>query len=260
THATLIGCGAFSIGDVGIVAGSTMPIQMVVDRAIIDPNQQIWAGVFSIPEHWVIESNAGPTGSVYSWFLDTFLRKTKEAERHAEFEELVYSQPPGAGEVYADLGTHIMDAPNYTQLPQTRFIFPPVSYGIGSKVTLGSFARATIENLAYAVRANVEQIQNVANRSAKKFFLVGGLSRSRTFTQILADILNTPIYVTVPEGCALAGFAAAKHASEEITYEEAVSQIINPKQVTSPNEEVLAQYESNFIRWKEIYAESRVDR
>ncbi|MFX1255558.1 MAG: FGGY-family carbohydrate kinase [Promethearchaeota archaeon] len=256
TQASLIGCGAFHVGDVGIVAGSTMPIQMVIDQSVIDPKQRIWTGAFSIPWHWVIESNAEQAGEIHSWFIDTFLKRSNDKRSYDEFEELVLSQPPGAGGVYADLGARIMDAQNMVQLPQTKFIFPPPSYGI-ENVSLSSFARATIENLAYAARANIEQILEVVNRPVRNYFLVGGLSRSAAFTQILADVLKAPIYATIPEGTALAGFAAARYAKEDMTYEEAIAQFITPRKIVSPNEKASKEYESCFLRWKEIYAGSR---
>lgn len=258
TQASLIGCGAFHVGDVGIVVGSTMPIQMVIDQSVVDPKQRIWTGAFSIPGHWVIESNAEQAGGIHSWFINTFLTQNNSKRPYEEFEELVLSQRPGAGGVYADLGARIMDAQNMVQLPQTKYIFPPPSYGL-EDVSLSSFARATIENLAYAARANIEQIQELINRPARTIFLVGGLSRSAAFTQILADVLKAPIHGTIPEGAALAGFAAARHATEDMTYEEAIAHLITPREIVSPNEQASEQYDGYFLRWKEIYAESYAD-
>lgn len=260
TQASLIGSGAFHVGDVGIVAGSTMPIQMIIDQPVVDSKQRIWTGAFSIPKHWVIESNAEQAGRIHTWFIDELLKRTDDKRSYNEFEELVLSQPPGAGGIYADLGARIMDAQSMVQLPNTRFVFPPPGLGIGNVINIGSFARATIENLAYAVRANVEQIQEVVDQPIRNLYLVGGLLRSATFTQILSDVLKAPIRGTIPEGTALAGFAAARHATEDITYEEAINKLITPREIVSPNEEASEQYESCFLRWKEIYAESRKDQ
>ncbi|MCK4849612.1 MAG: FGGY-family carbohydrate kinase, partial [Candidatus Heimdallarchaeota archaeon] len=205
TQASLIGCGAYEENSLGVVAGSTMPIQMICDEPIIDPDQKIWTGAF-IDKLWVVESNAGSAGDVHKWFIEDILKQLDVSNPYEKFETLALSQPVGSRGVIADLGPAIFSAQSMVTVPEGGgFSFIPISYSIETPVNIASFARALVENLAYAVKANTEQIQDLIGKSFNNLYLVGGLSRSKVFNQILANVMNVEIQVSVPEGASVAG-------------------------------------------------------
>ena len=68
TQHSLLGCGVLEVTHACIVAGTTRPIQRVVDRPR-RPLANTWTSCHVKPGTWVLESNAGRTGS-YSWFVD----------------------------------------------------------------------------------------------------------------------------------------------------------------------------------------------
>jgi autoinducer 2 (AI-2) kinase len=259
SQASLIGCGAIEKGDLGIIAGSTMPLQMVVDKPIIDPQRRIWTNPF-IDKKWVIESNAGSAGDVHQWFIDGILTKLGVKDPYEKFEELALSQIPGADGVFADLGTQVFNSQNAIQIPTGGFIFTPMAYMVDGTLDISSFARATVENLSFAVRANKEQIEEVIDYSPSNMHLVGGLSRSRSFCQVLADVLQADIKVAYYEGALVAGFISGMLGTEKYkTTKEAISQVITEYTVYKPDEGSKDDYNSGFQNWKEIYNKSRED-
>ena len=49
-------------GEMGIVAGSTMPMQSVLDRGLIDDEARLWTSHHVVQGRWTLESNGGLSG------------------------------------------------------------------------------------------------------------------------------------------------------------------------------------------------------
>ncbi|UCG89660.1 MAG: FGGY-family carbohydrate kinase, partial [Candidatus Heimdallarchaeota archaeon] len=256
SQASLIGCGAINNGSLGVVAGSTMPIYFVIDRPILDPERHVWTNPFL--GNWVIESNAGSAGDAHQWFIDSFLVKLGVENPYEKFEELVSSQMPGAGGVQADIGPQVFNAQDMLRIPTGGFIFSPIAYMLEGNLDVSAFARAVVENLSFSVRANIEQILNVAGSPLKTVFVVGGLARSKAFCQVVADVIQANVHVFVPEGAAVAGFISCMIGTGRFkTVNEAVSQLITEKEVFIPKEDYKAEYDNLYSQWLEIYEKSR---
>ncbi|MHA2327432.1 MAG: FGGY family carbohydrate kinase, partial [Candidatus Hodarchaeales archaeon] len=259
TPASLVGCGAITSGSLGIVAGSTMPIYFVCDKPFIDPEHKIWTNPF-VGNQWVIESNAGSTGEVYQWFIDSFLTKLGVKNPHTKFEDLIGSQAPGAGGVFANLGTQVFNTQNMLQIPNGGFTFTPIVYMMDGIIDVSSFALATMENFSYAIRANAEQIQNLSKFTPKDISVVGGLSRSKSFCQVIANVLQSEVRVFEAEGAILGCFIACMVGTNKYnTVREAVSRLITDYRIFEPNESYNEKYAVLYSQWREIYQKSRED-
>ena len=70
TESALLGGGVHAVGEVAAVLGTTTPVQQVLDVPHIDPDGNLWTSPHVVPDRWVLESNAGDTGSTYRWLLD----------------------------------------------------------------------------------------------------------------------------------------------------------------------------------------------
>ena len=58
----LLGADAVDSGEMGIVAGSTMPMQWVLDRGLIDDEARLWTSHHVVQGRWTLESNGGLSG------------------------------------------------------------------------------------------------------------------------------------------------------------------------------------------------------
>jgi sugar (pentulose or hexulose) kinase len=233
-----------------------MPIYFVIDRPILDPERRVWTNPFL--NKWVIESNAGTAGDTHQWFVESFLGKLGIENPYEKFEKLVLSQVPGAVGVQADVGPQIFNAQNMLQIPSGGFIFSSIAYLLEEKLDISAFARAVVENLSYSVRANMEQIMKITNSSVETVYVVGGLTRSKAFCQVLADVIQADVNVFHPEGASIAGFISGMIGTGRFnSVDEAVSQLITDKRVFSPNEKFKAEYNSLYSQWKELYEKSR---
>jgi autoinducer 2 (AI-2) kinase len=67
TQCGLLGAGVIAPDEIGIIAGSTMPLQRVLQRAFLDPEARLWTSHHVIEGLWTIESNGGPSGDMIDW-------------------------------------------------------------------------------------------------------------------------------------------------------------------------------------------------
>jgi L-ribulose-5-phosphate 4-epimerase len=200
TQSGLLGAGVVSPGQIGVIAGTTTPVQMVVDQPIIDSKMHLWTGLHIIPGRYILESNAGQMGSTLEWIAQIIhagvpnpvARLVAEADASA----------PGANGIYSTIGASIFNA-YAMEPPVDNLIFSSVMTRLGEEGR-SDIARAILEGMAYAVRANIEQILEVAGGNFSELHLGGGITRSATWTQIVADVMGCSLTVSAsPEATAL---------------------------------------------------------
>lgn len=68
TECAVLGCGVLEPGNTVIIAGTTTPIQSVVDVPFVDSLRRTWTCCHIVPNRWTVESNAGGTGLVFKWW------------------------------------------------------------------------------------------------------------------------------------------------------------------------------------------------
>jgi sugar (pentulose or hexulose) kinase len=111
--------------------------------------------------------------------------------------------------------------------------------------------RALLEAIAYAIRANLEQLEEVSGVSVETLRLGGGMSRSAVFAQIVADVTDRAVEVApTPETTALgaavlASVAVGAHAS----ISAAVAAMCEPRSLFEPNLRTSTAYEDYYAQW-----------
>jgi xylulokinase len=117
----------------------------------------------------------------------------------------------------------------------------------------GALVRAFFESVAFAIRANLEQIAAVLGGAAAELTLSGGMSRSVALTQKIADVVRHPLRVTrqaesAALGCAmliLAGLGEADFAA--VTHDMVQHERIEP------DAERHAAYAGPYAKWCELH-------
>lgn len=242
TQCALLGMGAVRPGDAGVVAGWSAPVQRVTAAPVADAARRTWTGLHVAPDLWVAESNAGSLGRAWQWMCDVF------GIAAAEGDALAAQSPPGARDAMAVLGPRAMNAAAMNAgVGAVTFPLPLVM----SPPDRPDLLRATQEAIAFAVRANVEQIEGVTGSAVERIALGGGMSRSALFARILCDALGRAVDVAcAPEttavgAAALALTAAGVHHSLDaaVASMSAQSRTLHPEPATS------AAYDDCYERW-----------
>lgn len=203
TQCGLLGAGAVSAGDLGVIAGTTMPVQLVTDRPMLDGEGKLWSGLHVIPGLYVLESNGLATGQVVEWFAEIVYAEYEDPVM-VLFCEAEASEPGGAG-VYSTLGACTFDG-RKINVPMGNI---SISHMVtpGSREGRGHVSRSVIEGIAYSARANIEQISAVVGHDFDEIRVTGGMSRSPLWTRVLCDVTGTA--VLVPYTCEASALGAA---------------------------------------------------
>jgi L-ribulose-5-phosphate 4-epimerase len=203
TQCGLLGAGVVSVGQICVIAGTTTPVQMVIDKPLIDPEMHLWTGLHVVAGLYVLESNAGQMGSSLEWFARMLHGEAANpvARMIAEAE----NAQPGAHGMLSTIGAGLFNA-SAMSLPVDTLTFSSV-YVRSSHEGRADLGRALLEGMAYAVRANIEQITAVSGKMPQEVWLNGGITRSPLWTQIISDVLGCTVHVNASSEATALGAA-----------------------------------------------------
>jgi sugar (pentulose or hexulose) kinase len=256
TESALLGSGAWEVGRYAAVLGTTSPVQLVIDHAQLDPVGNLWTSPHVVADRWVLESNAGDTGNAYRWLLELILGAA-DADAHAAAERCMADVHPDPRAVFSHLGPAIFDLRNMNPYQPAGLLFRFPLLHI-DRPNRGDVLRAFLENLAFAIRGNCEQIAAVSGVPAASLCVSGGLTQSPTLLRLIATSLGVPLDVCeVPEsaslGCAmLAAVGAGLHAD----LPTAVAAMTRTRSV-APDAERIAAYDDRYQKWRSTYGTLR---
>ena len=250
TQCGLLGAGAVTDGDLAVIAGTTMPLQLVTDDLILDDTGRLWSGQHVVPGKYILESNGLITGDIIDWFARLLYPDASDAalSLFTEAEESL----PGAAGIYSTFGTALFDG-RTVGLPIGNLTFSHMVTGDPSR-SRRHIARALIEGIAFSVRANLEQIIAVYGKKIPKVMVSGGMSKSALFSQIVSDvtgcIVNVPptAEVTSIGAAVLAGVGAGIFA-DPATGAKKVSRALN-EYVPGKTAE---KYQSLYTGWRQAF-------
>ncbi len=254
TQCALLGTGSVEEGQISTVMGTFAPSQMVVSRPIIDPRHRAWSGCHVVPDRWVVEDTAMEAGQTFRWIRDVFYGGGG-TEQYPIMDREACSVPIGAHGVKAFIGPRIAE---YTHLEfNVRggfYLNLPPAPGSASRA---DFARAALESVAYAVRANLERIKAITGVPIKQASICGGLSKSNALREAMANVLNIQVNVPVQkEGSAMgAALCAAVGSQRMASFQEAAEKMIHLEATLEPEPDKVDRYEQLYQAWRPLLME-----
>lgn len=258
TQCALLGMGVIHGGQIGIVAGSSAPVVLVNDHPVFDPYDHLWIGRHVIPRLWLLEANCSEMGSLHQWMLDTYAADLKIlAEQTGQnvydlFDRQAQQAPPGCKGVSCHLGPRRHN-PRKINTARPAAVLMPFGDAIRKNPERENFLRAFYENCAFALRANLEMLEQVAGEKAAGVTIGGGLSRSAFLCEILASVLNRPVHApAISESSALgAAICAAMGARLINSLEEGAALMVQPGAVFEPQANDMEECQEGYERWLE---------
>jgi autoinducer 2 (AI-2) kinase len=258
THCALLASDS-KTGEITAIAGSTTPVMMIIDDCMCAADQKIWTGSHMAKGKWVIESNATMTGANLEWAVNLLCERAEKPGKCAqrtfnELDELIKGVPPGSNEIYVAVGPSIMDCQQMTDIRQARMVFPQPALPQVVPLDSSRFLHAVIENVAYATRGNIEQLQSFRNSTNIK--TIGGMSKSEAWPQLLANVLNRSVLTPVQSEGSLLGAAicAAIGAGHYASFDKASKTMVKWRKTYEPDERA-DLYKGYYARWSEIWHE-----
>ena len=252
TQCGLLGMGVAGADEVGIVAGWSVPLQMVTETPAPASGADAWTGLFLEDGKGVLECNAGDLGNQQRWLAEMLFGA---AEQGLEaMNALAAAAPRGAHGTTALFGHPRMD-PARLGMRTGGLLFPaPVTF---SEIGRGHLARAQMESAAFTVRANLEQLERAAGVRARVVRLGGGMARMPLFGEIVAAVLGRQIGVSAAGnvsalGAYLRATAALGGRSASV---EAASSARVWLAALDPEPLAVAEYEDAYGRWLDLAKE-----
>jgi autoinducer 2 (AI-2) kinase len=256
TQCGLLGMGIRESGDTGAVVGWSAPIQQVVEEPRFDPEMRLWATCHVLPGQWIVEANCGPAGQAHQWIRDLLVpgRGFHAVEILAR-EARDTLGPTADVPMFAFLGPRVADYAD-PHLLWGGIVFPLVSgYDGFGPLTRGMVALAGLENVAFALRANLERLQSLTGLRGVPVCIGGGLTQSETFVGLLADVVGEPVKIArTPSVSALgAAICGAVGVGLYADIQEASREMCSDAYVSEPERVRQACYQDAYESWKQVY-------
>ena len=241
--ACAIGAGVTAPGPVSEMAGSSSCFNSVVPEPLADLDITHYPSAVD-PAGYVTEVGLNTTGEALDWLAQLFYGRTARGADYALIEHTAAAAAPGAeGLLFAPvLGDGERDDP-------TR---RGAVAGLSLRHDRRAWARATLEGVAFGVRARLETLQR-ASTPATELRISGGGARIALWNQIKADVTGIPV-VSVPGdstaagAAALAGLGAGVYADPA----QAVAVAYRPGPVAEPNPRLRGLYDDMYGRYQAL--------
>ena len=201
TQTALVGMGVAEPGHAGIATGWSTPVQCVTNQQTLDPTHTLWTGQHVVHDRWVVEGNSGVMGGAYDWLISMVGGTDNLAETMARLDAEASQVERGARGVAAYLGPSLVQFED-VGLRSGGLLFPvPLAFEPPDGATI---VRAALESFAFAIRLILDRIRELTGPVATAS-VGGGLTRSRTFLDVLSNVVEIPLYVSESPDVSLLG-------------------------------------------------------
>ena len=238
--ACAIGAGVTAPGPVSEMAGSSSCFNSVVPEPLADLDITHYPS--AVDDHgYVTEVGLNTTGEALDWLAQLFYDRKPRRDDFARIEHAAAAAPPGAdGLLFAPvLGDGERDDP----------ALRGTAAGLSLRHDRNAWARATLEGVAFGVRARLETLER-ASTKATELRVSGGGARIALWNQIKADVTGTPV-VCVPGDSTAAGTAmlAGLGAGVYQDVAQAVAAAYRPGPVAEPDPRHRGLYDEMYGRY-----------
>lgn len=184
-QAAAVGTGATEEGMVSIGIGTSSALSMTLNRPVKDPGHRIILNCAALPGKWEYEPPIWNTGGLINWFREQVQCTDLPYEKViAKIEEI----PAGSNNLIAIPYFSGAGSPRWAPLMKGGF------YGLNLDHNQYHMLRALTESIAFEIKFNTDTIQSSGIR-LKKIILSGGASKNRPLCQIIADVLQSKVYI-----------------------------------------------------------------
>ena len=150
-----------------------------------------------IPGMWYTVSATNAAALCQRWFRDNFCDTELQQARRLGvrafelMDQQAAASPPGAGGMMFHPYLQGERSPYWDAALRGSFT------GISISSTRGDFMRALLEGVAFSLRDCYGEIEQMG-LPVKRIFLIGGGARSRLWSEIVCNVFNLPVQVSVP--------------------------------------------------------------
>lgn len=259
----ILGMGGTKAGDAAVVFGSTIPVMMLLDRPQLHPEGITWTNRHIFNRQWAMESNAGDGGFALSRFRDEFLaslfdcfgsHEARVPPRLSELDRCINALTTEERSPLASIGPIIFNGKCWPVIDGVICGFNLLGT---SGISIMHIYRALVHNIAYSIRANIEQLAGAIGNEIELVRIGGPALQSSPWPQLLADALARTIWIPTEKEITSIGAAvlATTRTGIHVARNAAVKKMVRMVKV-EPDDRRSNWHNLQYERWKSIYQDS----
>lgn len=187
-------------------------------------------------------------GNVHKWAVHSYIDQN-ETNKYETFEALIEQAAPGSG------GVVFLPYLNGERNPMIDPDAKGAYWGITSHTERKDLAHAALEGVTFSLKQTLEMFELQDRRTIT---LIGGASKSNSWCQMMADIMNHPIRVPLNSEY-LPSIGVASIAFVALGWSESYEQFSDtyikkvPSKEYAPNPTHVDMYKKHFEKFKKLY-------
>ena len=238
----MLGNNVLGNGTVACNIGTASQYATMADSPVFDPLMRCQTWCSPDPHQWLVQGGTLNGGSALRWFRESVLRTERPFAQLSEEAALI---PAGSeGLIFIP---YLAGERTPFNNPLARGVF----FGLSMKHGQANLVRAVMEGVVYNLR-ECRDVFDGMGLASRKVIASGGAAKSAVWRQIMADVLESPIYTTDTgeEACLGAAICAAVGIKAYASVREACNAVVhtNPE-ATLPipaNSRVYREYQQVF--------------
>ena len=253
-QAGALGLGVVSPGRLSCTTGTGTFLLAFLNKPLRDSQKRVLCSCHAVPEAWIMEASMFTTGSLYRWFRDQMSQyeKFKAEQQGIDPYELLNEEaaqaPPGANKIIIIPHFAGAGAPHWN--PYSRGIIAGLALGH----TRNDVIRAIMESICFEIKKNILVMRDM-NIQTTEMRVTGGMTRSRIFNQIQADVYGTKVLLSSTEEATALGTAMLVLKGTKIykSYEEIAENLVKIRETLTPESANQEKYNKIFDLSVKIY-------
>ncbi len=252
SQACALGCGLLGPGMASEMAGSSTCLNTVVAEPLRALDVTHYPHV--VGDGFTTETGLNTTGAAVAWLTELLYpgpRGAADAQGYARFDADAATADPGAD--------GLLILPVLGEGERTDPMLRGAVVGLAERHGRAELARAMLEGVAYAMRAQLELVR-AAGVPLHELRVSGGDTRLGTWNQVKADVIGLPVQVVAGDAAVtgvamLAGLGCGVYSSAN----EAVARAIRLGGVSLPDPSARRLHDERYRAWRALWA-ARVAR
>jgi sugar (pentulose or hexulose) kinase len=236
TQLGALGAGSLRPGDCAVVAGTSAPVDLVMDTPKIDPDFRTITTPYVVPGTWVMEANAMLTGVGFTWIKDLLFGDVPDGYAMLEALARDYLRHTETLSGFITVaGASTANTRRGNLYPNGVIAFPTNDLNAGA-LSRGALAFSAFEAAAYAILQNMEILGEAGSRAPERLCIGGGETRMSLWIELIRATADTPVRLIEADdmtslGGAILAFVAVK---THPTYGEAFRKMVRGREAADP--------------------------
>lgn len=187
-----IGSGNIFNGDATLTIGASMAMCNAINQPLFDRSLNLPCQCHAIEGLYFLHAYGPTAGMVLKWFKDEFGQEEilEAQENNLDAYDLLMREadkvPPGSDGLV--MLPHLMGTGSPEFNSKAKGVFAGITLGMQK----GHFVRAIIESVSLMIRHNLEVMKG-NGIEVKVIHVLGGASKSKLWSQVVADVTGLPV-------------------------------------------------------------------